>query len=71
MSTKKLFPVVVGLLLVATLIAACAAPAAPTAAPARNRLTLRFLPNRLQNPTSRSFPRASSTSSGRQSRPAL
>ena len=35
MSSKKLFPVVVGLLLVGTLIAACAAPAAPTAAPAQ------------------------------------
>jgi ribose transport system substrate-binding protein len=35
MSSKKLFPVVAGLLLVGTLIAACAAPAAPTAAPAQ------------------------------------
>ncbi len=33
MSTKKLFPVVAGLLCVAMLVGACAAPAAPTAAP--------------------------------------
>ncbi|MCX6031705.1 MAG: ABC transporter substrate-binding protein [Chloroflexi bacterium] len=34
MSTKKLFPVVAGLLLVVMLVSACVAPAAPTAAPA-------------------------------------
>jgi len=35
MSTKKLFFAIAGLLLVATLVGACAAPAAPTAAPAQ------------------------------------
>jgi len=44
MSTKKLFPVVAGLLFVAMLVGACAAPAAPTAAPVQKPAGKPYIP---------------------------